>query len=1062
MLFSAFLVANLIEYIGNLPTIGRGFLFFGFLGVSLYGLVFWVALPLYQLFRLDNYLSDKNAAHQIGAFFPEIKDKLLNTLELSQLDASANSLIGASIKQRTEELKRTDFSTAITSKENKKYFNKYLIAPVLTLLLILLIKPKIFTVSSQRLIHYDKAIVQKAPFLFDWKNKQLKGFKNEALIIELALVSDEAIPQKCFVHINGKRTLMTKENTGNFSFTVNRLFKDFELTFEAAGFQSVPYQVKVYDRPTIGNMTVKLDYPRYLKKKNIVLENTGALKIPEGTTVGWEISTSKTDEINFIFNKQKTITTTKNNKNFYLTKTLKKSSTYEIFLRNKQSKNTAPIKYQIDVIKDQYPNIVFKQFNDTLLYNYVLIGGSISDDYGLSRFSIFYRNADKNKSFKRKNIRLVKGQRTQEFFHEIQLDSLAIEEGEKLEYYLAVWDNDGVNGAKMYKTRKQSYVLPNKEGIERQLNKESEKTASDLSKSSDKSSELNKRLNKLQEELKGKKKLDWQDKKAVEKVMEQHKEFNKEIKKLSEQMQKEQIQNERFNKQDEELQKKIDHLNRLMDELLDDDTKKLMEELRKLLDENKDINEIQKKLDEMKANDEELQKELDRTIELYKKLKFDQKLDKNIKELDKLAQKQKELAKETTNKKQAKEELTKKQDKLNKDFKQLEKEMKALDKLNKDLKSPKKMDGMEKEQDAIKEEQQKSSDAIKSGANKKAGKSQEGASKKMEEMSSKMKEMQKSMEMEQAEEDLDNLRQILHNLLYLSFNQEELINSFKNIKQSNPLFVKLSQKQINLKQSSLVVEDSLYALASRVYQIEPYITKELGDMKKHLSESNEAIKARRKNYALTKQQYAMTSMNNLALLLDEVLQQMQQDMAQKKPGDQMCNKPGSGSKPNLGKMQKKLNDMIKELKDGQKKGRGLSQKVAKAAAQQQRIKQGLKQLQKEGNGGKELQKQIKELERLMEQTEKDLINKNISNQLIQRQQQINTKLLEAEKAAKKQGFDDKRESNTARTKESNYPPAFDKYIKEKEKQIEMIKTIPANLNPYYKKQVNKYFKRTGS
>jgi len=248
-------------------------------------------------------------------------------------------------------------------------------------------------------------------------------------------------------------------------------------------------------------------------------------------------------------------------------------------------------------------------------------------------------------------------------------------------------------------------------------------------------------------------------------------------------------------------------------------------------------------------------------------------------------------------------------------------------------------------------------------------------------------------------------------------------------------------------------------MGSRVYQIEPYITKELSDMLKYMKESNESIKARRKNYAVAKQQYAMTSMNNLGLLLDDVLQQMQEQMANKKPGQQMCNKPGSGSKPNLGKMQKELNEMIKDLKKGQKQGRQLSQKVAKAAAQQQQIKEGLKQLKKEGGSSKELQKQIKELERLMEQTERDLINKNISNQLINRQEQINTKLLEAEKASKKQDFDSKRESNTSTTKESTYPPAFNEYIKAKKKQIEMIKNIPPNLNPYYKEQVNKYFKR---
>jgi uncharacterized phage infection (PIP) family protein YhgE len=244
-----------------------------------------------------------------------------------------------------------------------------------------------------------------------------------------------------------------------------------------------------------------------------------------------------------------------------------------------------------------------------------------------------------------------------------------------------------------------------------------------------------------------------------------------------------------------------------------------------------------------------------------------------------------------------------------------------------------------------------------------------------------------------------------------------------------------------------------------VFQIEPYVTKELANMLAQMESSNNAIKARRKNYAIAKQQYAMTSMNNLALLLDDVLRQMQQDMANKKPGNQMCNKPGSGSKPNLGKMQEQLNQMIKELKQGQKNGRKLSREAAKMAAQQQQIRDGLKELQKESNNSKKMREQLKQLEQLMDETEKDLINKNISEQLVQRQQQIKTKLLEAEKASEQQKYKNERTSKSANDFQRTYPPAFDKYIKAKEKQLEMIKSIPPHLTPYFKEEVNKYYQR---
>ena len=60
----------------------------------------------------------------------------------------------------------------------------------------------------------------------------------------------------------------------------------------------------------------------------------------------------------------------------------------------------------------------------------------------------------------------------------------------------------------------------------------------------------------------------------------------------------------------------------------------------------------------------------------------------------------------------------------------------------------------------------------------------------------------------------------------------------------------------------------------------------------------------------------MTSANNLAVLLDGVLEQMQQDLASDLPSSQQCEKPGQGSpKPgDLKKMQEALNDHLKKMK----------------------------------------------------------------------------------------------------------------------------------------------------
>ena len=117
-------------------------------------------------------------------------------------------------------------------------------------------------------------------------------------------------------------------------------------------------------------------------------------------------------------------------------------------------------------------------------------------------------------------------------------------------------------------------------------------------------------------------------------------------------------------------------------------------------------------------------------------------------------------------------------------------------------------------------------------------------------------------------------------------------------------------------------------------------------------------------------------------------------------------------------------------------------------------KQGKDGDKKGGNGKGDLEK----IQQLMEQTEKDIVHGSVNQQTIQRQQEIFTRLLEAEKAEKEREWDHKRESKEAQSlDEIVSPPDFTEYYHMKEKEIELLKTIPPSLNKFYKNKVNDYF-----
>ena len=156
-----------------------------------------------------------------------------------------------------------------------------------------------------------------------------------------------------------------------------------------------------------------------------------------------------------------------------------------------------------------------------------------------------------------------------------------------------------------------------------------------------------------------------------------------------------------------------------------------------------------------------------------------------------------------------------------------------------------------------------------------------------------------------------------------------------------------------------------------------------------------------------------------------------------KPGDKPGSKPGNGGQNMLGLGNKE---------------------IAKMAAEQTAIRQRLEQLRndmnKEGQGlGNKLNPLIKELE----QQEKDLINRNINKEMINRQRDIMTRLLESEKALMERGFEEKRESKSGKDENFGNKIRFDEYNKQKLKQIEILKSVDPTYKKYYKDKANQYF-----
>lgn len=150
--------------------------------------------------------------------------------------------------------------------------------------------------------------------------------------------------------------------------------------------------------------------------------------------------------------------------------------------------------------------------------------------------------------------------------------------------------------------------------------------------------------------------------------------------------------------------------------------------------------------------------------------------------------------------------------------------------------------------------------------------------------------MQSSMQMEMDQQNLESLRQIIHGLVKLSFDQEGLIKDFGPIQQTDPRYVTLSQNQLKIKDDAKVLEDSLLALSKKDPFMGSVVTKEVGELNDHIDKAVYNIKERRKANASTEMQLSMTSINNLALMLNDHFEMMMNMMANAKPGKGKINR----------------------------------------------------------------------------------------------------------------------------------------------------------------------------
>ena len=1076
-----FTVFALLELIAHSNSSLRTFIFY--LTVAVIGgtIVYLLLIPVLRYFKFFRNESYFKVAGKIGEHFPEIKDDLLNTIQLvSSNDDKIYSpkLINAAFQNVYNRTKNIKFDSIISFKKVKSTFIYFSTLTVVVVLMFLFIPG--LKAASYRLINYDQEFIEPPKFSFKIFPGNSEITKGENILISVSVEGES--PNEIYFAIKNKEDAeytykrVKPDSLDNFNYNFLSVRTSFKYFVAADEVKSDEYKITVIDRPIVETIELEIIPPAYSKMEKIVQQDNGNVTSLIGTRVYIKLSSTKKLSKAFLLFSDSTSVEFDVTENEAVGKfTIRKDIQYIIKLLDENgNENSSPITYYVQALYDAYPTIEMIAPNMSIPLandNRVNLIAEVSDDYGFSKLILNYRLSASRyeppqKDFRKLEIQLPPSKKEIPVNYIWNLSQLSLGVDDVVSYYLEVFDNDNINGPKSAKTSVFTVRVPSLDEILAEADKIQSHTESELEQTLKEAEELQQELQEIDQDLKkDQEKLTWEEKEKIENALEKFEELQQRMDDMKDKLQEMQNDLQQNNLLSEETLEKYMELQKLMDELTSEEMKKAMEKLRDTLEQlNRDM--TQEQLQNMKLDEERFKKSIERTLNLLKRIQIEQKIDELLKRTEELIAEQEELKEQTEqsdpSNQNEKNELAQKQKDITDKLEKLEEQMKNLDEKMSELEDmpneelEQVMDDYEKQKNEELSEQ--ASQNIQQNKKQNAMQQQQQISQNMKKLNQQIKEMQNSMMMQNQMQTFTDMMKILDNMLELSKMQEELKNETKNSEPNSAAFNDNAEQQEKLKYNLSNLMKQMEELSQKTFAISPEMGKALGDANKQMQQSIQSLQNRNGSYAAITQGEAMMHLNQAASMMKGSMEAMMQGGGQGGMMSMMQQlQQLSSQQMNLNS----LTHMLQQMQQGQLSPQQQGE-LQRLAHQQELIKKSLAELNEEAKISGESKKLPADLDNILKEMQEVLTNmktEKLDDKLVQKQEQILSKLLDAQRSINERDFEKKRKSNTGENFVRQSP--FDINLssdegKEKLKD-ELNKVVQEGYAKDYEKLILKYY-----
>ena len=441
-----------------------------------------------------------------------------------------------------------------------------------------------------------------------------------------------------------------------------------------------------------------------------------------------------------------------------------------------------------------------------------------------------------------------------------------------------------------------------------------------------------------------------------------------------------------------------------------------LKDLQSALDEL-DMNSLQKALSDLTENMEQIENDLDRYLDIFKRFQAEQKLDEIQKRLQQLLEQQNALNEEISNLRPETELSTSQRyaQEQQRNLDEFENILSLMDDASALVEPFSKTTSEElsslSESDLSKETESSLEETANSLKNQEFQSAQNLSSnsiEKLNNMMQRMSDIQQNFQKETVSKMAQKFENLMQNMLYLSSQEENLKSDVEKTYRNSSRLKELAAKQQVLQDQLQSITSQMMALSKETFAITPEIGKGIGKANYGMQQAKEKLTERNPTKAGENQNLAMQGLNEAAVGLFNSIENMKK----------------SGSASGVEQFMQMMQQMAGQQQGLNQQGLQLALGKMAAAAQQQMMQQmmkgqkglrkSLEQLMNEmrQSGGGELG-DLSGIGKEMDEVIKDLQKNQYTQTTQNRQQKILSRMLDSQVSMTQRGEKEERKSDTS-------------------------------------------------